>query len=122
MVPLVAETREEEVQYGTRLTNVGRDWLLEKCVKEHVFPKQKFANLIGDLDFSNNPNSICRFMAGKMKVKDEDVESWWENSKKAVDTKLRNHRNNVIKMIKTKLHGKNRALANDHVLLCSFSS
>ena len=120
VVPL-ATGREEQVHYGTRLTNVGRDWLLEKCVKEHVFPKQKFAKLIGDLDFSNNPNSICRFMAEKMKVKDEDVESWWENSKKAVDTKLRNHRNNVIKMIKTKLHGKNRALANDHVLLCSFS-
>ena len=29
----------EEVQYGAnRLTNVGRNWLLEKCVKEHVFP------------------------------------------------------------------------------------
>jgi hypothetical protein len=92
---------EGVMQYGNRLTNVGKDWLLEKCVKEDVFPKQKFANLNGDLDFSNNRNSICRFMAEKMKVQEADVEGWWESSKKAVHKKLKNHRNNVIKTIKT---------------------
>ena len=98
----------EEIQYGTnRLTNLGRDWLLEKCVKENVFPKIKFATLNGDLDFSNNPNSICRFMAEKMKVQDEDVEGWWENSKKAVHNKLKANRNNVIKALKIRFHGKN---------------
>ncbi len=57
---------EGVVQYGNRqLTNVGKDWLLEKCVKQDVFPKQKFANLIGDLDFSNNRNSLYSFMAEK---------------------------------------------------------
>jgi hypothetical protein len=108
-VPVAAgrQVVQEEVQYGTtRLTNVGRDWLLEKCVKEEVFPKTKFANLTGDLDFSNNPNSICRFMAEKMKVREEEVEGWWESSKKAVHKKLKTHRNNVIKMIKTRFHGK----------------
>ncbi|KAI2505584.1 hypothetical protein MHU86_8826 [Fragilaria crotonensis] len=94
------------MQYGNRLTNVGKDWLLEKCVKEDVFPKQKFANLNGDLDFSNNRNSICRFMAEKMKVQEADVEGWWESSKKAVHKKLKNHRNNVIKTIKTKFNGE----------------
>ena len=35
-----------EVQYGAnRLTNVGRDWLLEKCVKEQVLSKNKICNL-----------------------------------------------------------------------------
>ena len=87
---------QEEVQYDTnRLTNVGRDWLLEKCVKEDVFPKIKFANLIGDLDFSNNLMSICRFIALKMKVSNADVESWWETSKVAVHKKLKVNQNNV---------------------------
>ena len=68
---------QEEVQYGAnRLTNVGRNWLLKKYVKEHVFPKINFAFLHGDLDFSSNPNSICRFMAEKMKVQEEDVEGF----------------------------------------------
>jgi hypothetical protein len=99
--------QEGVVQYGNRQqTNVGKDWLLEKCVKEDVFPKQKFANLNGDLDFSNNRNSICRFMAEKMKVQEADVEGWWESSKKAVHKKLKNHRNNVIKTIKTNFNGK----------------
>ena len=107
----------EEVQYGAnRLTNVGRNWLLEKCVKEHVFPKIKFATLHGDLDFSNNPNSICRFMAEKMKVQEEDVEGWWETSKKTVHNKLKANQNNVIKGIKTRFHGKDDVM-NDCVVI-----
>jgi hypothetical protein len=98
---------QEEVQYSAnRLIHVGRNWLLEKCVKENVFPKIKFSTLHGDLDFSNNPNSICRFMAEKMKVQEEDVEGWWESSKKTVLNKLKANRNNVIKGIKIRFHGK----------------
>ena len=104
-VPVAAS--RQQVQYGTnRLTNVGRDWLLEKCVKEDLFPKIKFAKLSGNLDFSNNPMSICRFMAQKMKVSDADVESWWETSKETVHAKLKVNRNNVIKAIKTRFQGK----------------
>ena len=85
-VPVAASRQptvvQEVVQYRSkRLTNAGRDWLLEKCVKDNVFPKIKFASLTGDLDFSNNPKSICRFMADKMKVGEEDIESWWESAK-----------------------------------------
>ena len=106
--PVVAikQVAQGNVQYGKRLTKVGRDWLLEKCVKEDVFPKQKFANLDVDLNFSNNCNSICRFMAEKMKVNEEDVEGWWESSKKAVHKKLKMRRNNVIKAIKLRFFGK----------------
>jgi hypothetical protein len=85
---------------------VGTYWLLEKCVKEQLFPKIKFANLVGDLDFSNNPKSICRFMAEKMHVHEENLESWWESSKVAVHKKLKTNRNNVIKAIKTRFQGK----------------
>ena len=63
--------------------------MLEKCVKEDLFPKIKFAKLSGDLDFSNNPMSICRFIALKMKVSNADVESWWETSKVAGHKKLK---------------------------------
>ena len=106
-VPVPVPRSPRQVQYGTnRVTSAGADWLLEKCVKEEVFPKIKFAKLIGDLDFSNNPRSICRFMAQKMNVSDEDVESWWETSKETVHAKLKVNRNNAIKAIKTKFQGK----------------
>ena len=105
-VAAIRQVAKGNVQYGKRLTKVGRDWLLEKCVKEDVFPKQKFANLDADLNFCNNCNSICRFMAEKMKVNEEDVEGWWESSKKAVHKKLKMHRNNVIKAIKLRFFGK----------------
>jgi hypothetical protein len=106
--PVPAPARSpRQVQYGTnRVTSAGTDWLLEKCVKEEVFPKIKFAKLNGDLDFSNNPRSICRFMAQKMNVSDADVENWWETSKETVHTKLKVNRNNAIKAIKTKFQGK----------------
>jgi hypothetical protein len=105
--PVLATRSPRQVQYGTnRVTSAGTNWLLEKCVKEDVFPKIKFAKLNGDLDFSNNPRSICRFMAQKMNVSDEDVESWWETSKETVHAKLKVNRNNAIKAIKTKFQGK----------------
>ena len=105
--PVAAGQGQEQVQYATnRLTAVGRDWLLEKCVKENVFPKIKFANLDVELAFSNDPESICRFMAEKMKVQDENVERWWMGAKKAVHKKLKTNRNNVIKAIKTRFQGK----------------
>ncbi len=85
-------------------------------MKENVFPKIKFATLHGDLDFSNNPNSICRFMAEKVKVQEEDVEGWWESSKKTVDNKLKANRNNVIKGIKTRFNSLNDVM-NDCVVI-----
>jgi hypothetical protein len=50
--------------------------------------------------FSNDPDSICRFMAEKMKVQDKNVERWWMGAKKAMHKKLKINQNNVIKAIK----------------------
>ena len=41
-----------------------------------------------------------------MRVQEEDVEGWWESSKKTGRNKLKVNRNNVIKGIKTRFHGK----------------
>ena len=125
-VPVAAAAGQvqEPAQYGTnRLTAVGRDWLLEKCVKENVFPKIKFANVDHEHAFSNNPESICRFMAEEMKVQDENVERWWMGAKKAVHTKLKTNRNNVIKAIKTRFHGKSKLIGccDHYIFLTHFS-
>ena len=55
--------------------------------------------------FSNDPDSICRFMAEKMKVQDKNVERWWMGAKKAMHKKLKINQNNIIKAIKTRFQG-----------------
>ncbi len=90
VLPVAAGQGQEPVKYATnRLTAVGRDWLLKKCVKENVFPRIKFANLDVELAFSNDSESICSFMAEKKKVQDKNVERWWMGAKKAVHKKLK---------------------------------
>ena len=94
----------------TKLRKVGEEFMHDKVVKELVFPKQKFASL-AELDFSNNPNSICRFMANKLQIEGEDeVKSWWDGVKKHVNEALNRHRNNVIKTIKQLFKGEECAL------------
>jgi hypothetical protein len=86
----------------TKLRKVGEGFMHDKVVKELVFPKQKFASL-AELDFSNsnNPHSICRFMANKLQIEGVDeVMSWWDGVKKHVNEALNRHRNNVIKSLK----------------------
>ena len=78
----------------------------DRCVREHLFPNQKFLILKTDLDFSNRPGSVCRRMAAKCHIPDHEVEVWWNTAKKTVHTTLKLHRNNVIKSIKTTFVGK----------------
>jgi len=85
--------------------NSSQHWH-DTCVREHLFPNQKFLMLKTDLDFSNRPGSVCRRMAAKCHVPDHEVELWWDTAKKTVYTTLKLHRNNVIKSIKTTFMGK----------------
>ena len=78
----------------------------DTCVREHLFPNQKFLILKTDLDFSNQSGSVCRRMAAKCHIPDHDVEVWWNTAKKTVHKTLKLHRNNVIKTIKTTFVGK----------------
>ena len=99
-------TGDPTMQHGARLARASTAFMHDKCVKEHIFPKQKFASLHGDLDFSNNPQSICRTMAAALEIAEEEVEGWWESSKLSVHKAIKTHRNNVIKTIKNIVKGK----------------
>ncbi|KAI2510506.1 hypothetical protein MHU86_3926 [Fragilaria crotonensis] len=85
----------------TKLRKVSQEFMHDnKVVKELLFPKQKFATL-AELDFSNSPHLICRFMASKLQIEGKDkVKTWWDGVKKHVNDALKRHRNNVIKTIK----------------------
>ena len=53
-------------------------------MKDHIFPKIKFADLDEDLSFSNDPQSLCRQMEMLASVTDVDIEAWWNLTRKAV--------------------------------------
>jgi hypothetical protein len=99
-----------DLHSGQKLTKMSVWFQDKKCVKEHLFPKIKFINTKTDLQFSNNPNSICRFMAGKLMVDDKDIETWWGNAAITTHTSLKTQRNNVIINIKHVFMGKNTAV------------
>ena len=90
------------IQHGTRASTA---FMHDKCVKQHVFPKRKFVSLHGDLDFSNNPKSICQTMTAA----EAEVEGWWETSKLLVHKAMKMKRNNVIKTMRTIVRGKARS-------------
>ena len=105
----VLATTVSDLHSGQKLTKMSVRFQHDKCVKEHLFPKIKFINTKTDLQFSNNPNSICRFMAAKLMVDDKDIEAWWGNAASTTHTSLKSQRNNVIKNIKNVFMGKNTA-------------
>jgi formiminotetrahydrofolate cyclodeaminase len=106
----VQTTTVSDLHSGQKLTKMSVRFQDKKCVKEHLFPKIKFINTKTDLQFSNNPNSICRFMAGKLMVDDKDIETWWGNAAITTHTSLKTQRNNVIINIKHVFMGKNTAV------------
>ena len=66
--------REDNVAHGHQLTKAGENFVLDSVIQDEVFTRQKFVSKDVDLKFSNNPSSICRRMALKLAVEDDDVE------------------------------------------------
>ena len=91
------------IQHGTRLIRASTAFMHDKCVEEHAFPQQKIASLRCDLDFSNNPQSICQKGSS---TQHSHRESWWETSKLSVHKAMKTHRNDVIKTIRNIVQGK----------------
>ena len=96
---------EIDVSHGHQLTKVGREFVLDAIIKEEVYARTKFPDK-NALSFSNNEDSICQFMAKKLKIPDNEVELWWRDTKKHVHQALTKLRNNSIKGIKKLFQGK----------------
>jgi hypothetical protein len=61
----LARRRVQGKQGGGQCNTVARSadkFAIQKCVKQYVFPKQKFVT-DDNLDFSNSKMSICQCMA-----------------------------------------------------------
>jgi formaldehyde-activating enzyme involved in methanogenesis len=90
----------QAIANGVQLTTVGKEFMHNKVVKVEVFVRQKCATLDRDLLFSNNPNSICQYMANRLKVQEAEVETWWETQRQSEHAQLKKVRNNALKILK----------------------
>ena len=88
----------------TILTTKSTRALLKIETKDLLFQMNKFVE-DNDLSFSNDPNSICRQLAAKLNIPQNQVEYWWSDQKKDVLKSFHCHRNNVIKSMGIKFKG-----------------
>ena len=95
----------EHVSHGHQLKRAGRQFVLDAIIKEEVYPRAKFPDNAA-LAFSNDKESICQFMAEKLKIADDHVELWWRTTQNHVHKGLTKLRNNSIKGIKNRFEGK----------------
>ena len=100
------DNEHDNITHGHQLTRAGENFVLDTVIREDIFAGQKFADFDVDLKFSNNPESICRRMARKLAVEDDEVEDWWDCTRGHVHSCLKKHRNNTIKGIKKLFQGK----------------
>jgi hypothetical protein len=89
----------------TTLNHKTTRFLLKQQTKENLFKNNKFVDE-EDLSFSNDPHSVCRQLAGIVRVPSQEVENWWYDQKKDVLIDFHNHRNNVIKAVNKAFKGK----------------
>ena len=101
----ISLNENDHVSHGHQLLKAGREFVLDAIIKEEVYPRTKFPDTAG-LSFSNDVESICQFMAKKLKIADNNVEVWWRSTQKHVHQSLTKLRNNSIKGIKNKFEGK----------------
>ena len=105
----ISLNENEHVSHGHQLKRAGRQFVLDAIIKEEVYPRAKFPDTAA-LAFSNDKESICQFMAEKLKIADDNVEVWWRSTQKHVHRSLTKLRNNSIKGIKNRFEGKNKAM------------
>ena len=94
------------VQHGQAVSRAGSLRYLQTTVKEHIFPRIKFPDMNEDLSFSNDARSVCRQMATLVGVADNDIEGWWNLTRKGVFETIKRLRNNSIKLLGNAFKGK----------------
>ena len=107
------------VQHGQAVSRAGSLRYLQTTVKEHIFPKFKFPDMDEDLSFSNDARSVCRQMATLVGVSDNDIEGWWNLTRKGVFETIKRLRNNSIKLLGNAFKGKFVSRCSLRCTLCS---
>jgi hypothetical protein len=89
-----------------RVSAHGVRTLVREFVKEHLFRLVKFFNkdLHGDYELSRA--SVCGLVVHHCNIALEDADAaWWATMRKNIVKTLTNHRNNVIKTVRSRFRG-----------------
>jgi hypothetical protein len=90
-------------------------FMYSSYVKDKLFPQSKFLELDSvDMEFSQDPHSVCQFMARELNLPENEVPGWWATQRKGIHATFMHHRNNVIKAIRTTFMRK--SLCSDCIL------
>ena len=106
---------DDDIAHGNQITEFGKTFKVDAVVKEFIFPNVKFAVKNSTLTFSNSEGSVCRQMAEKLKIADDEVEDWWDCQRDRVYNQLKGLRNNTIKGLKKLFTGKRSDVVDDEM-------
>ena len=81
-IGLRAYEKDQDPKYLQKQANKSTRSVVQAIVTTCLFPRVKFVNRAGDLDYSTNKNSICQFVLTRAKLPADFVESeFWEKAK-----------------------------------------
>ena len=81
-IGLRAYEKDQDPKYLQKQANKSTRSVVQAIVTTCLFPRVKFVNRAGDLDYSKNKNSICQFVLTRAKLPADFVESeFWEKAK-----------------------------------------
>jgi hypothetical protein len=78
--------------------------IISQCIKQQVFCRCKFYNKEHHGTYNKKPTSFCGIVLKYCNIIAN--KAWWYNTRKMIDIRHTNHRNNCIKAVKLKYKGK----------------
>jgi hypothetical protein len=90
------------------LSAVGKRTCIRTCVKQLLFRRLKFFNRNKHGGYDLRPNSVCGIVIATCNVKPQDATpTWWADIRTLIVRTHTDHRNNVIKTMRTRFRGTN---------------
>jgi hypothetical protein len=90
------DDEQVDITRGNQVSKFGEQFHLHTIIREGIFIGQKFADFNINISFSNLLRSICRRMAKKLGIDDDEIEDWWACTRQQVHQHLKLHRSNTI--------------------------
>ena len=88
----------------TQISDPNFCHIISQCIKLQVFCRCKFYNKEHHGTYNKKPTSFCGMVLKYCNIIAN--KAWWYNTRKMIDIRHTNHRNNCIKAVKLKYKGK----------------
>ena len=104
----ISNEPNELTMIARTLSAVGKRTCIRTCVKKLLFRRLKFFNRNKHGMFDLSPTSVCGIVIATCNVTSENATpTWWADIRSLIVRTHTDHRNNVIKTMRTRFRGKN---------------